>query len=199
MATVGDLLIVQSVDMNGDKVVIKAVFPRIAPDDKQVHYTAPDPYNSMTSFTGSGLPFHSKEQAFSNKMNVGSVTVDGNGLVVIKVTMPNAYYDGFETGSPVIRPYVDIAFTIGGKENGKRVQLNGVPFRLSMYPHPDRTGPEFYKYAWMQPVRSQESILRDSGFPQGYNTERQDILMHGTSANDKPGIGQNFWGLKPPR
>ena len=43
-----------------------------------------------------------------------------------------------------------------------------------------RSGPEFYEGLWELPVRTQEEICRQSGYPE---------------VNKMP---KNFWGLKPP-
>ena len=43
-----------------------------------------------------------------------------------------------------------------------------------------RDGPTFYEGGWDMPVRTQEQILRDGGYP-SYNKE-----------------ADTFWGLKPP-
>lgn len=66
------------------------------------------------------------------------------------------------------------------------IQLDdGIPFRTLTYPAPPsknpRTSPMFYHCNKNQlPIRGQETLLRDSGYPE---------------ANKMP---DNFWGLKPP-
>jgi hypothetical protein len=66
------------------------------------------------------------------------------------------------------------------------IQLDdGIPFRTLTYPAPPsknpRTSPMFYHCSRNQlPVRGQEKILRDAGYP---------------DVNKMP---DNFWGLKPP-
>lgn len=66
------------------------------------------------------------------------------------------------------------------------IQLDdGIPFRTLTYPAPPsknpRTSPMFYHCNRNQlPVRGQEKLLRDSGYPE---------------SNKMP---DNFWGLKPP-
>ena len=60
----------------------------------------------------------------------------------------------------------------------------GIPFRTLTYPSPPsqnpRTSPMFYHCHRNQlPIRGQETILRDSGYPE---------------VNEMP---SNFWGLKP--
>ena len=61
----------------------------------------------------------------------------------------------------------------------------GIPFRTLTYPSPPsknpRTSPMFYHCGKNQlPIRGQEQVLRDSGYPE---------------VNKMP---NNFWGLKPP-
>ena len=71
-------------------------------------------------------------------------------------------------------------------EDFHTIQIDdGIPFRTLTYPSPPskapRDSPMFYYCGRNKlPIRSQEKVLRDSGYP---------------SVNKMP---DNFWGLKPP-
>lgn len=136
----------------------------------KINYIAAAPPDFMTSFTGSGLPYTSREQAFHNTPNKGQVDVV-NSKFTIKLLTPNSYYLDYFT---FIKPRVELML------NKNKVNIDipelMVPFRSLMYP-PNRKDPMFYKKDL--PVRTQEQILRDSDYPEIQNL------------ND-------FWGLKPP-
>lgn len=141
-----------------------------------IEYLAAAPPDYRQSFTGSGLPFATKEQAFSLTPNRGSVKIL-NGEAELSLMLPNSYYDGFEN---LVSPYVDIMYetTTGSRHLTIRLDNAAVPFRLLDYPE-KRTSPTFYEGGWGLPVRTQEQILLASGYP---------------NKNEMP---STFWGLKP--
>lgn len=61
------------------------------PDSLRVAWTAAAPPDRMTSFSGSGIPFVSPEQAFHDPQG-GSVTVDRTGLFVVRLEAPNSFH-----------------------------------------------------------------------------------------------------------
>ena len=150
-------------------------------------YWASNPADYGYSFNGSGLPFHSPDQAFSNPINMGSVVTSGRDFE-FKLFYPNSYYVGL--GSLYVPPQVYIKIcdpTV--KNNIQTIKLGeGIPYRTLTYPAPPsknfRNSPLFYTNNVMPKVRTQEQILRDSAYP---------------SFNIKPpAMPDNFWGLKPP-
>lgn len=152
------------------------------PDDGYVRFFAASPPDYRYSFSGSGLPYASPEQAFEGTPNAGKVKVSG-GMVDITLLHPNAYYVGL--GTVYVPPSVHIWYISGGVRKDASIKINdGIPFRMLTYPqYPTRPriGPEFYTPAYTF-ARSQEQILRDSAYP-------------------PPGVHEmprNFWGLRPP-
>jgi len=140
-----------------------------------IEYLAAAPPDYRQTFTGSGLPFGSKAQAFSMTPNKGSVKIV-NGEAELLLMLPNSYYDGFEN---LVGPYVDVMYETTAGPRHLTIRLdNAVPFRLLDYPE-KRTSPTFYEGGWQLPVRTQEQILLASGYP---------------PKNEMP---DNFWGLKP--
>ena len=75
--------------------------------------------------------------------------------------------------------YVYYKNTNGVQRNIPIQVSQGIPFRTLTY-QPNRKDAMFYKWGWSLPIRTQEQVLRDSGYPQ-CNT--MDV---------------NHWGLKPP-
>ena len=148
-------------------------------------YWAANPPSYLTSFSGSGLPYPNPEIAYENTPNRGAVKISG-GIYQFRVRFPNAYYVGL--GSVYVEPCVHIKVCEeGGDGKINTIKLgNGIPFRSLTYPPTQngtlaREGPMFYKGLEELPIRSQEEILRSSGYPE---------------KNEMPA---NFWGGKPPK
>jgi hypothetical protein len=151
----------------------------------KIKYWASDPVDYRYSFSGSGLPFANKQQAYSNKINVGEVIVK-NSEFKFTITMPNSFY--INLGSELIKPLLNIS--ICGNNKVETIKLNnGIPYRFLNHPANidyksnlvkiyKPSGPNFYVNHL--PIRSQEQILRDSAYP--VNSDK---------------MPDNFWGLKP--
>ena len=147
-----------------------------------VVFWAPNPPTYSTSYSGSGLPYPNPDVAYNKTPNTGAVRAIDRKFT-FKIKYPNAYYIGL--GSLYVPPSVHIKVCEPGMDD-KFFSLKvdeGIPYRTLTYPAPPskkpRDGPMFYS-SEPQEVRSQETILRQSGYP---------------TTNEMP---DNFWGLKPP-
>jgi hypothetical protein len=126
----------------------------------QILYWASNPTNTRCSFSGSGLPYASPEQAYDNSVNVGAVTsVDGKFKFTIN--FPNSYY--LSVGTIYVPPHVHLKIMDGAvKSDYYSIKLGkGNKYRRLSHPNA-RTGPNFYDNLDSLPFRSQEQILRDS-------------------------------------
>lgn len=141
--------------------------------DNYLHYLAPAPCDTMVSFSGSGLPYPNKTQAFSNNPNQGKVKLEKNKFT-IQLLRPNSYYEDFNT---LELPYVLITYN---KNKTIKVDLSfeKISYRSLQYPSLRQEQKEMF-YARKLPIRSQERILRDSEYNDMYEAK-------------------DFWGLKPP-
>lgn len=143
-----------------------------------IRYKAVAPPDYRGSFTGSALPFPNEEFAFQHSPNVGALKVSrATRRFTITLDMPNSYYA--PNGKDLIPPYVDVLYEI--KESAApfvtRIYLTkGRVLNRSLTYHENRTSPLFYNASL--PVRTQEQILRDSGFQVDRST---------------------FWGKRPPQ
>ena len=150
-------------------------------DNRIVHWIAAAPADRMHSFTGSGLPFANREQAFHNTPNKGTVRLEPDNSFTLELYHPNSFYD--HLGTDLVPPTVFLTYTSGGQEKHTHMRLgNSIPFRMLTYPKTQtrpRTDAMFYDNHARLPVRTQEQILLDSAYP------TQDIMP------------ENFWGLKP--
>ena len=159
---------------------------KISISNVKIVYWAANPADILQSFSGSGLPFYSPEQAFDNMVNGGSLVTDGNSFE-FKLFYPNSYYVGL--GSVYVPPQVYIKICNPDvKSDVQVINLgNGIPFRTLTYPAPPsknhRSNPLFYTNNNLS-YRSQEQILRDSAYP-----------VFNIIPSKTP---DNFWGLKPP-
>jgi hypothetical protein len=147
------------------------------PDNNEIYYIASSPPDYRYSFPGSGLPFANAEDAFEGTPNKGVVQLNA-GRFTVNLQYPNAFYE--HLGSKYVPPTLFVKYTVGGKQKEKSFKISdGIPFRTLTY-SPLRTGAEFYATQFHLPVRSQESILRSSGYPR---------------INKMPA---DHWGLRPP-
>ena len=158
-------------------------------NDLYMEYWAASPPTYLQNFSGSGLPYPTKEIAFENSPNRGRIPIR-DSEVQVTIDYPNSYYD--EGGSIYVPP--TFSFIIRDK-NGKDVTAinemrlgEGIPYRTLQWPRQRHWlasakpfgGSMFYTNLEMPKVRSQEQILRESAYPLT-NME-----------------AKNFWGLKPP-
>lgn len=147
-----------------------------------VKYWAAAPPTYSLSFAGSGLPYANEAMAFEKTPNQGVAQIQ-MGKFQFALEYPNSYYDNM--GKTYVPPQVQFVFCeSSGNHIGdtKVANLgNGIPFRTLTWPQKRdwNVGPLFYCNNNL-PVRNQEQILRDSGYP---------------AVNREPA---NFWGLIPP-
>lgn len=141
--------------------------------DDVVYFLASAPPDTMTTFSGSGLPYATHSQAFYNTPNKGFVKMVDNSFT-IKLLRPNSYYANF---NDLKLPHVLITYN---KNKTFDIVLSSekIAYRSLQYPALRKSQKEMF-YARKQPIRSQERILRDSEYD---------------SWNEHKG----FWGLKPP-
>lgn len=169
---------------NGDVVVQGEVKSNTS--DPTIVFWAPNPPTWSQSYSGSGLPYHDSIQAYEKSPNVGAVKAI-NRKFEFRIKFPNAYYVGL--GSLYVPPVVHFKVCEEGSEGKEYHTIDlgkGIPYRTLTYPSPPsnrpRDSPMFYYCSKTKlPVRTQEQVLRDSGYP-------DDNKMH-----------DDFWGLRPPR
>lgn len=63
-------------------------------NDIYITYIAAAPADTMTNFSGSGLPYASREQAYYNTPNKGTVKFINN-IGTLRLQKPNSYYKDF--------------------------------------------------------------------------------------------------------
>ena len=147
--------------------------------DATILYWAANPPNYMENFSGSGLPYPNPDIAFENTPNRGAVKISG-GAFSFRVRYPNSYYVGL--GTVLVEPCVHFKVCEKGTDGTVHtIKLgHGVPFRMDTYPS-KRDSPLFYSGRDQLPIRTQEEILRSSGYP------------------EKNTMPENHWGQKPPK
>lgn len=141
-----------------------------APDpNTEVRYIAASPADRNGSFSGSGLPFASEEQAFDSTPNSGTLQIGVGGAYTVRVLYPNSYYR--HLGSDLVAPTLYVAYKSEGRPVTVETPLgHPIPFRTLTYPAA-RHDVSFYdrgSHDELNPerdVRTQERILRESGYP----------------------------------
>ena len=129
-----------------------------------IRYIAASPGDFHQSYTGSGLPFANQVQAFDNTPNKGIIKLDASNSFSINVMLPNSYYVGL--GSVLIGPtlYLHYENSRGESRVVTILLAEPTPYRLLTYPM-SRKNVNFYDVQFLQYPRSQETILRKSGYP----------------------------------
>jgi hypothetical protein len=151
---------------------------QISIDNNTITYIAANPPTFMTSFSGSGLPYPNENQAYDNTPNRGQLVLDNNNEGILMLYSPNSYYT--DLGNTLVKPHILLEYEIQSNKKTITVKVSdGIPYRSLTHPY-NRESSIFYGTSWNLPVRSQESILLSSSFP------------------DKDVHYDNFWGLRPP-
>jgi len=170
------------VDEGNGEFIVKGKLQSNINNSKLLYYS-PNPPTYCTSYSGSGLPYPNPLIAFDNTPNKGAVITGNNGEFQFRVRYPNSYYAGL--GTVYVPPHVYVK--VCGQKKVHTIKLgDGIPFRMLSYPPPPnsapRRGPMFYgtKGRNILPPRTQERILRDSGYP------------------PKNVMPENFWGKAVP-
>lgn len=170
-------------DVHHADTVVRGRLRGPAPDGGVVHFYAAAPAERRASFTGSGLPFATAEQAFFRTPNRGTLAVGPDGAFEARLRAPNAYAVGL--GTALVPPTLYLWYTSGGARYEAQTPVGdvAVPFRALTWPQRPpaaaRKDATFYTPVDVF-VRSQEQILRDGAYP------------------DEPKMPPNFWGLRPP-
>ena len=136
-----------------------------------VQYSAAAPPDYRTSFSGSGLPYHNKDQAYYKTPNQGTVKLNNNQCK-IKILKPNSYYADFNN---LELPYINLMY------NNKVIKLNLYNEKIAYrsLDHPKiRYHMKEHFYQNPLPIQTQEKIL----FNSQYTLQESN----------------NFWGGKPP-
>lgn len=87
-----------------------------------INYKAAAPADLRLSYSGSGLPFHSPEQAYDNSVNIGKATINELGEFSFELCNPNSYY--VNQGVKLIRPHVHICLS------GETIQPKSLDLKL---------------------------------------------------------------------
>ena len=130
---------------------------RPLPDDMEVRWISAAPPDRRTSFSGSGLPFSSQEQAFHSAPH-GVARVDPSGAYEIRLEgVPNSYH--VRSSEHPVPPQVTVEWTSRGRRHLETIGVGRATepsrsLRASCLDH----------RASFSDVRTQEDYLRSSGY-----------------------------------
>lgn len=130
----------------------------------KVSYLAAQPPDYIQSYTGSAMPFPDAEIAFQETKNKDSFKPTSSTFDLTLRT-PNSYYS--HLGSRIIPPHVIFTVETNGIVEKEVIELGEIaPFRTLSYQSVPaaRISPSFYDRSTMKLGRSQEEILRSSGY-----------------------------------
>jgi hypothetical protein len=165
------------------------------PDIPEIRWYAAAPADHRYTYTGSGLPFANEAQAL-NEGQGGVVATDNFNCARIDFLWPNSYYKA-DMSDRIVPPSIYVRYTVKGEEKETCIRIgHRIPYRGLTYPE-SRKDAMFYADGWIMPVRTQEQVLRDSGYAtsdSGYATSVNGVF----SGNTTRRMPSNHWGLKPP-
>lgn len=122
--------------------------------DNKLYYYAANTCDRLNTFSGSGLPFYSKESAFEGTPNIGRLIVKDN-KVTINLLRPNSYYnEKYE----LVEPEVIVKYLLN-KNNTRVLNIpvdNKIPYRDIL-----QKKYEFKKTK----IETQEKILLKNKYP----------------------------------
>lgn len=124
-------------------------------DDNVVYFIAAAPADLRTSFSGSGLPYASIDQAFSNTPTKGIVRLS-NGAAEIDIAFPNKFYSYQVLEVP---PTLFIMYKVNGVVKYDHMKLAELD-----YPSRDIVHRGFKPRDFTH-VKTQEAYLRDTEYP----------------------------------
>jgi hypothetical protein len=135
------------------------VYALVDIDSNTLEYISANTPQSITSFSGSALPFKDEAQAYENTPNTGSIRlIKKKGDIVVQY--PNAYYKEF--GNIYVKPHVTLIYSTKGVRHAHNVMIaDSVSSRSLTYPL-GRTTPMFYQHDDV--VTTQEARLRSNAY-----------------------------------
>jgi hypothetical protein len=170
-----------------ETIVEITLVDNLIPQKVTLEFWGAAPVSRGVSFSGSGLPYHDAEQAFFNSPNKGKFTPKMKKSI-ISLQNPNGYFS--HLGTRMIKSCVSIKITYEGVSMVELVELGeAAPYRSLTYPS-TRNSPMFYDRSHLTFARSQESILRASGYP---SCSKVNKCNNWISSSEK-----SFWGMAVP-
>jgi hypothetical protein len=171
----GDGIVATVIRNPNGKVHINGQVTKYGTQEMSIRWMAAKEAHRGTSFSGSGLPYHSPEQAFDNSSNKGLISSPDGSFGIELGSLPGAYYTGL--GSIYVPPTV--MFEISTNSSRFRTHLvlseEGMPFRWIAGSVPGPRGPQNENeigramfYSGREDLglfQNQEAILRYKGYP----------------------------------
>lgn len=180
---IGDVDILSTVCMDENKDVTIAGKLRTSKKDisenlKLIYWAANSP-NYRQSYSGSALPFPSREIAYENTQNKGIVPINKDGSFSFSFDIPNAYYESL--GTVMINPHINLQFSTDSAIGQVHSIVVGepIPFRTLTYPNSRQSSTFYERYPVCNKARTQNEILQACSYP---STNKQ---------------ADNFWGKCP--
>ena len=127
------------------------------PQDMTIRWVAAAPADRRTSFSGSGIPFASEQQAFERRQS-GTACVAKNGGFSVTLSAPNSYHVSSSERPLPPRLFVFWEAECGSHKLAIPIDDAAVPGRSLRSP----VGPYDISYP---DVQSQETYLRSSAYP----------------------------------
>jgi hypothetical protein len=122
-------------------------------DNEYVEYIAASPPDSLQSFSGSGLPFASAQQAFDNTPTRGSLKT--SKVFRLQIVEPNSYYT--DLGTRLVGPTLYIRYMSKGSQCGCGTRTCRTTYRISNPNVPTSV-------SWHTIYRSQRSLILQGAF-----------------------------------
>lgn len=119
---------------------------------------APNPFDRMTNYSGSGLPFPCADIAFENTPN--KLLIDKSGIFTTTFSYPNSFY--LPNGKVKVISSLYLVFNIGDNIQNKRLELLDLCILRTLSNRSSRKGPEFYGAKdYLLPIANAEDVMRE--------------------------------------
>lgn len=147
---------ISSVDLEPDVVVRGLAMP--VPDDLRVSWTAAAAPDRRTSYSGYGMPYASRSQAYHGPQT-GTATTDSTGRFAVSLRLPNSYHAG--TSELPVPPQVLVEWVSGGRRHRQTLLVPGSAPRRTLWGAPPAEQTAF------SDVVSQEALIRSLWYTPG--------------------------------
>ena len=143
------------IKINNDNIItVNGIITNAEIDTKSITYKACAPFERRFSFTGSGLPFFSHQQAFERNVSSGPIKII-NQKFTISFPLPNSFYSNDILQKPTL--YITFLDKKDGLQKTTELVLSeSVPFRTLIHPE--------YKQDDVD-IQSQWNILMSRAYP----------------------------------
>lgn len=127
------------------------------PDSMSIDWVAASPPDRITSFSGSGIPFASEQQAFEGAAQSGVACVSETGHFSVAIIAPNSYH--VNSSEVPLSPRLFVFW-----KSNRVAHKMSIPIPNASVPGRSLRDPVTTRDTAFPDIQTQESYLRDGGY-----------------------------------